>query len=129
MARNESAEAKCHYNQQQPDLGTQFQKEAVIAAKRVPEHPLAWQLKRAVMTADFFRDFALERLATLDSLCCKRMFGGYGSYSGGVFFGIVFDGWMHFKMHPGTLQDYLTESSCRCFCTIRKADFKELPPS
>ena len=47
LVRNESAAVKCHYNQQQPGLGSQFQKEALIAAKRGPEHPLAWQQKRA----------------------------------------------------------------------------------
>jgi len=42
------------------------------------------------MTADSFRDFVLEQLAALDGLRCKRMFGGYGLYSGEAFFGIAF---------------------------------------
>lgn len=59
------------------------------------------------MPADSFRDFVLEQLAALDGLRCQRMFGGFGLYSGGVFFGIVFDGRLYFKTHPETLQDYL----------------------
>ncbi len=59
------------------------------------------------MAADSFRDFVLEQLVALDGLRCKRMFGGYGLYSGEVFFGIVFDGRLYFKTHPDTLDEYL----------------------
>ena len=63
------------------------------------------------MTADSFRDFVLEQLAALDGLRCKRMFGGYGLYSGEAFFGIVFDGRLYFKTHPDTLPEYLEHHS------------------
>ena len=56
LARDELAEAKHHYNRQQPGLGEQFQHEARIAAKRILEHPLAWQFERAP-----FRRFLLDR--------------------------------------------------------------------
>ena len=59
------------------------------------------------MSTDSFREFALEQLAALENLRCKRMFGGHGLYSGGVFFGILFDGRLYFKTHPDTLPDYL----------------------
>jgi DNA transformation protein len=59
------------------------------------------------MSTDSFRDFALEQLAALDGLRCKRMFGGHGLYCGEQFFGIVFDGRLYFKTHPETLPDYL----------------------
>lgn len=59
------------------------------------------------MSTDSFRDFVLEQLSALDDLPCKRMFGGYGLYSGEVFFGIVFDGRLYFKTNPDTLPDYL----------------------
>ena len=59
------------------------------------------------MSTDSFREFALEQLAALDGLRCKRMFGGHGLYSGEVFFGILFDGRLYFKTHPDTLPDYL----------------------
>lgn len=60
------------------------------------------------MANDSFRDFVLEQLAALDSLRCKRMFGGYGLYCGEQFFGIVYDGRLYFKTHPDTLPDYLS---------------------
>ncbi|OIR11834.1 hypothetical protein GALL_66910 [mine drainage metagenome] len=59
------------------------------------------------MSTDSFREFALEQLAALEGLRCKRMFGGHGLYSGGGFFGILFDGKLYFKTHPDTLPDYL----------------------
>lgn len=63
------------------------------------------------MLADSFRDFVLKQLADLDSPRCKRMFGGYGLYSGEVFFGIVFDGCLYFKTHPDTLPEYLKHNA------------------
>ena len=59
------------------------------------------------MATDSFREFALEQLAALEGLRCKRMFGGHGLYSGEVFFGILFDGRLYFMTHPDTLPDYL----------------------
>ncbi|HEU0186525.1 MAG TPA: TfoX/Sxy family protein [Gallionellaceae bacterium] len=59
------------------------------------------------MPADSFRDFVLEQLAALPELRCKRMFGGYGLYTGEVFFAILFDGRLYFKTHPDTLADFL----------------------
>ena len=59
------------------------------------------------MSADSFRDFVLEQLASLDGLRCKRMFGGYGLYCGEQFFGIVYDGCLYFKTQPETLSEYL----------------------
>ena len=59
------------------------------------------------MVNESFRDFVLEQLAALDGLRCKRMFGGYGLYSGEQFFGIVYDGRLYFKTNPDTLPEYL----------------------
>jgi DNA transformation protein len=59
------------------------------------------------MSADTFRDFVLEQLSSLDGLRCKRMFGGFGLYSGEHFFGIVFDGRLYFKTNPDTLPEFL----------------------
>jgi DNA transformation protein len=56
---------------------------------------------------DSFREFVLEQLAGLVELRCRRMFGGYGLYSDGVFFGILFDGRLYFKTNPHTLQDFM----------------------
>lgn len=59
------------------------------------------------MPADTFRDFVLEQLAALDGQRWKRMFGGFGLYSGEQFFGIVFDGRVYFKINPDTLAEFV----------------------
>ena len=56
LARDELAEAKRYYNRLQKGLGDQFQREAEIAAKRIVEHPLAWQFE-----FNPFRRFLLNR--------------------------------------------------------------------
>ncbi len=81
------------------------------------------------MSADSFRDFVLEQLAALDGLRCKRMFGGYGLYSGEVFFGIVYNGRLYFKTHPDTLAEY-TEQHAAVFAPSEKQtlkNYREVP--
>jgi len=81
------------------------------------------------MPANSFRDFVLEQLAALDSLRCKRMFGGYGLYCGEQFFGIVFDGRLYFKTHPETLPDYM-EYHAAVFAPSEKQvlkNYREVP--
>ena len=81
------------------------------------------------MNSDSFRDFLLEQLASLDGLRCKRMFGGYGLYSGEVFFGIVYDGRLYFKTHPDTLTEYM-EQHAAVFAPSEKQtlkNYREVP--
>ncbi|MEI7843936.1 MAG: TfoX/Sxy family protein [Gallionellaceae bacterium] len=63
------------------------------------------------MSTDSFLDFVLEQLATLAGLRSKRMFGGYGLYSGEAFFGIVYDGRLYFKTNADTLPEYLAKNA------------------
>ncbi|HEY6095715.1 MAG TPA: TfoX/Sxy family protein [Gallionellaceae bacterium] len=65
----------------------------------------------AMKAGDSFRDFVLEQLAGLPDLRCKRMFGGYGLYTEGIFFAILFDGRLFFKTHPDTLADFLAQNA------------------
>jgi len=58
-------------------------------------------------SADAFRDYALQQLASLDGIHCRAMFGGYDLYSGEQFFGILHDGRLYFKTNPDSLPDYL----------------------
>jgi DNA transformation protein len=81
------------------------------------------------MSADSFRDFVLEQLASLDGLLSKRMFGGYGLYCGEQFFGIVFDGRLYFKTHPETLLIYM-EYHAAVFAPSEKQvlkNYREVP--
>ena len=38
---------------------------------------------------DGFKDFVLDQLTELRGLRCRAMFGGYGLYCTGFFFGII----------------------------------------
>jgi DNA transformation protein len=60
------------------------------------------------MTArdDGFKDFVLDQLNGLRGLECKRMFGGYGLYCRGTFFGIIHRSRLYFKVSPATLPQY-----------------------
>jgi DNA transformation protein len=54
-----------------------------------------------------FKDFVLDQLHQLDDLTCRRMFGGYGLYQNGVFFGIIHQGRLYFKTDRTTCQAYI----------------------
>ena len=81
------------------------------------------------MPTDSFRDFVLEQLASLDGLRCRKMFGGYGLYSGEQFFGIVYDGRLYFKTYPGTLPDYLSHHAAVFAPTEKQVlkNYREVP--
>ncbi len=38
---------------------------------------------------DSFKEFVLDQLAAIESVTCRAMFGGFGLYRQGVFFGIL----------------------------------------
>lgn len=49
------------------------------------------------MKDDSFRAFVLDQLSGAGAVRCRAMFGGYGLYKGGVFFGIIHKGRLYFK--------------------------------
>jgi DNA transformation protein and related proteins len=55
-----------------------------------------------------FKDFVLDQLRAVPELRVKAMFGGYGLYSGKIFFGIVFQGRLYFKVDERSQPDYVT---------------------
>lgn len=54
-----------------------------------------------------FRDFIVLQLGSLPGLTHKAMFGGYGLWANGVFFGIVHQDRLFFRTGPDTVDDYL----------------------
>ena len=56
---------------------------------------------------DSFKDLVLDQLRELVGLSCRAMFGGYGLYCGGTFFGIIFKGRLYFKTDAATSKDYI----------------------
>jgi DNA transformation protein and related proteins len=59
---------------------------------------------------DGFKDFVLDQMADLPSVTCRAMFGGYGLYQGGTFFGIIHKGRLYFKVSPKTVGLYEKQS-------------------
>jgi DNA transformation protein and related proteins len=55
---------------------------------------------------DPFVDDLLERMEPLGALRARKMFGGSGLYCDGVFFALVADGVLYFKVDEGNLADF-----------------------
>jgi len=58
------------------------------------------------MKSDSFKEFVLDQLRGLDDLSSRAMFGGYGLYQDGAFFGILFKGRLYFKTDATTVKEY-----------------------
>ena len=59
------------------------------------------------MPDESFKDFVLDQLHDLGEVDCRRMFGGYGLYGNGVFFGIISQARLYFKTTPSTRIAYV----------------------
>lgn len=59
------------------------------------------------MRADSLKDFVLDQLKGLGGLECRAMFGGFGLYADGKFFGILLKGRLYFKTTDATRVNYL----------------------
>jgi len=55
---------------------------------------------------DSLADFILDQLSDIDAVVCRAMFGGYGLYADGQFFGIVAAGHLYFKTDDRTRESY-----------------------
>ena len=63
------------------------------------------------MRHDSFKDFVLDQLSGLGEVSAKAMFGGWGLYSEGLFFGIIYRERLYFKTDPGTRPGYVRAGS------------------
>ncbi len=79
---------------------------------------------------DSFKEFALDQLRGLGGVDCRPMFGGYGLYLDGVFFGILHRGRLYFKTDPASRPAY-GERGMKPFRPNAKQTLKtyyEVPP-
>ncbi len=53
-----------------------------------------------------FRTFALEQLGRVAKVSAKSMFGGVGVYCGGLFFALMDDDTLYFKVDDGNRGDF-----------------------
>ena len=56
---------------------------------------------------DSFVDFVMEQLRLLGDVDVRRLFGGYGLYDQGVFFGIISSARLYFKTNDDTCTAYV----------------------
>lgn len=59
------------------------------------------------MPSTAFVDFLLDQLDGLPDVRAQRMFGGFGIYSGDLFFGIVHDDILYLKVNDQSRNDYV----------------------
>ena len=53
-----------------------------------------------------FKNFVLDQMRGLENIDGRAMFGGFGLYSGEVFFGILFQDRLYFKTDSATRREY-----------------------
>jgi DNA transformation protein and related proteins len=58
------------------------------------------------MPNNAFQEWALEQLSRVVSVTSRRMFGGVGIYSDGLFFGLMDDDALYLKVDDGNRPDY-----------------------
>ncbi|HEX9105767.1 MAG TPA: TfoX/Sxy family protein [Longimicrobiales bacterium] len=60
---------------------------------------------------DSFAELVLDQLRGLPAVTWRRMFGGWGFYSAGLFFGVVFDDRLYFKTDEAGQDSYRARGS------------------
>ena len=65
------------------------------------------------VSADYLA-YVVDQLAGFSSLTSRRMFGGVGLYADGVFFGLIDDDTLYFKVGDANRADY-TARGCKAF--------------
>jgi DNA transformation protein len=71
-----------------------------------------------VPISDEYLDYVLDQLEDIGSISVRRMFGGAGLYLDGIFFAIIADDVLYFKVDDTNLPDYL-EAGMAKFHTLR----------
>jgi DNA transformation protein len=76
-------------------------------------------MKSGAIQGGGFIDHVLELLAPLGRISARRMFGGYGLYSDGVFFGIVLDDTLYLKADAENRTEF-ENAGCEIFSYKRE---------
>jgi DNA transformation protein len=81
--------------------------------------------------SDDFREFVLEQLRAVTAVTWKRMFGAVGLYADSVFFAIVDDDTLYFKVGDASRARYV-EAGSKAFQPYgdgtQSVNYFELPP-
>ena len=66
------------------------------------------------MKSDPFKDFVIDQLREVGALDCRAMFGGYGLYAGGKFFGLIWQQQFYLKTDEATRKQFVA-AGMSCF--------------
>jgi len=66
------------------------------------------------MKPDPFRDFVIDQLREVGDVVCRAMFGGYGLYAGGKFFGLIWQQQFYLKTDQATRKQFVA-AGMSCF--------------
>jgi DNA transformation protein len=66
---------------------------------------------RSLASSESFEAFVLDQLATIGDVLARKMFGGVGLYSNGVFFGIIANDVLYLKVDDQTKGRYVAAKS------------------
>lgn len=89
----------------------QYPCQSGIRSKKLSYIPETPQKTPALdMKRDSFVDYVLDQLHEVGTVECRSMFGGFGLYAGGKFFGIIFKNRLYFKTSEETRTAYASRS-------------------
>jgi DNA transformation protein and related proteins len=79
--------------------------------------------------SESYRDFVLEQLGRVAPVTAKRMFGGVGIYSQGLFFALIAEDRLYFKVDDSTRPDFerLSMEPFRPFGEYNAMGYYEVP--
>ncbi len=67
---------------------------------------ILWNVFATMPVSDSYREYVLEQLAEAGFVTAKKMFGGVGLYLNGLFFALIADDRLYFKVDDTTRSDY-----------------------
>jgi DNA transformation protein len=59
-----------------------------------------------VVRDESFKDLVVDQLQDLEDVGARRMFGGFGLYRDETFFGIIYKGYLYFKVDESSISEY-----------------------
>ncbi len=68
--------------------------------------------------SESYREFVIEQLSNAVPISYRKMFGGVGIYSDGLFFAIIGDDRLYFKVDDSNYADYAAHR-CEQFMSLR----------
>jgi DNA transformation protein and related proteins len=98
-----------------------------------PTDPAVTWLSWLMAVSPDYLAYVIEQLASFSNVTARRMFGGIGLYAEGVFFGLIDDDTLYFKVDDSNRAEY-QDRGCKPFRPIKNdpaaysMSYFEVPP-